>query len=79
MVVGVQVNLKIMVGLARQTVQDYLMVRGDIMVGIEGGDIMSAQWELSEKQAQYIDDDSNELLIEGSAGSSAKLYLLVVK
>lgn len=68
-----------MVGLARQTVQDYLMVRGDIMVGIEGGDIMSAQWELSEKQAQYIDDDSNELLIEGSAGSSAKLYLLVVK
>ena len=68
-----------MLGLARQTVQDYLMVRGDIMVGIEGGDIMSAQWELSEKQAQYIDDDSNELLIEGSAGSSAKLYLLVVK
>ena len=30
----------------------------------EGGGIMSAQWKLSEKQAQYIDDDSNELLIE---------------
>lgn len=49
------------------------------MVGIEGGGIMSAQWKLSEKQAQYIDDDSNELLVEGSAGSSAKLYLLVVR
>lgn len=40
---------------------------------------MSAQWKLSEKQAKYIDDDSNELLIEGSAGSLAKLSLRVVR
>ena len=40
---------------------------------------MSAQWKLSEKQAKYIDDTSNELLVEGSAGSLGKLYSHVVK
>lgn len=32
------------------------------------------EWKLSEKQAKYIDDDSNELLVEGSAGSGKTLF-----
>ena len=32
------------------------------------------EWKLSEKQAKYIDDTSNELLVEGSAGSGKTLF-----
>lgn len=37
------------------------------------------QWELTEKQAKYINDKHKYLLVEGSAGSSAKLYLQFIK
>lgn len=37
------------------------------------------QWVLTEKQAKYINDRHKYLLVEGSAGSSAKLYLQFIK
>ena len=37
------------------------------------------QWKLTEKQAEYINDKHKYLLVEGSAGSSAKQFLQSIK
>ena len=37
------------------------------------------QWKLTEKQEKYINDKHKYLLVEGSAGSSAKLSLQFIK
>ena len=37
------------------------------------------QWELTEKKEKYINDKHKYLFVEGSAGSSAKLYLQFIK
>lgn len=37
------------------------------------------QWKLTEKQEKYIKDKHKYLLVEGSAGSSAKQFLRYIK